>query len=432
MPTGEGEVIRVVGGLPIRGEVAIGGAKNSVLKLMAASIMAPGEYVIDNVPLISDVDVMSEVLETLGASTSRDGHTVRIDTVGVDSFQTPYKLVAKMRASISVLGPLISRFRRAKVAMPGGRRIGARKLDMHIAALEALGVDFDSAHGDINATVPGTLHGAEVTLDFPSVGATENLIMAAVTAEGTTVIENAAREPEICDLANFLNKMGARITGVGTPIVTIEGVSELHPASHVVVGDRIEAGTFLVAGALGGGPLTVSGVDPDNLRRATAVLRRMGAEVEEGESSITVKREGPICACDIQTLPHPGFPTDLQAQFMVLATIAQGRSVITENVFENRFMFASEITRMGADVRVDGHHAIIEGVEQLSGAPVQSSDLRGGAALVLAGLIADGETIVSGIDHIDRGYEDFVGKLSAVGADVSRAFACELDESIAS
>lgn len=415
------EVIRVVGGYPISGTVQIGGAKNSVLKLMAASIMAPGEFVLENVPDISDVEVMSEVLETLGARTIRDGHTLHIDTTGVDSYETPYKLVAKMRASISVLGPLISKFRRARVAMPGGCRIGARKLDMHISALEALGVEFDSAHGYINARVPNGLHGSDVTLDFPSVGATENLIMAAVTAEGTTVIENAAREPEITDLANFLNKMGAKVSGTGSPIVTIEGVRELHPAvPHKVVGDRIEAGTFLVAGALGGGPLTVTGVDPANLSRAIAVLRKMGAEVTETGDSITVVRQGPIYQCDIQTLPHPGFPTDLQAQFMVLATIAQGRSVITENVFENRFMFASEIMRMGADVRIDGHHAIIEGVEQLSGAPVQSSDLRGGAALVLAGLVADGETIVSEIEHIDRGYEDFVGKLTGIGAHVER------------
>ena len=421
MPQNPQEAIIVTGGSPISGTVKIGGAKNSVLKLMAASLMAPGAYDIVNVPMISDVEVMSEVIGTLGASVELRDHRLAIDTTNLTSYETPYKLVAKMRASISVLGPLIARFGKAKVAMPGGCRIGSRKLDMHIASLEALGVEFDSEHGYINAEVPGVLHGAEVALDFPSVGATENLMMAAVVAEGTTTIENAAREPEICDLANFLNKMGARITGMGSPVITIEGVSDLHAAArHEVVGDRIEAGTFLVAGALGGGPLTVEGVDPVNLARAIAVLRKMGVEVEEHDRAITVSRKGGFIPCDIQTLPHPGFPTDLQAQFMVMSTIAEGRSVITENVFENRFMFASEITRMGADVRVDGHHAIIEGVEQLSGAPVQSSDLRGGAALVLAGLVADGQTIVSEIEHIDRGYEDYVGKLASVGANIER------------
>lgn len=421
MPNETEEVIRVVGGSRLSGTIEVKGAKNSVLKLMAASIIAPGEYHITNVPMISDVEVMSQVIETLGAKVEFADHSLRIDTSGVSSYETPYQLVAKMRASISVLGPLIARFGKAKVAMPGGCRIGARKLDMHIAALEALGVEFDSEHGYINAVVPNGLHGSDVSLDFPSVGATENLMMAAVVAEGQTVIENAAREPEICDLANFLNEMGAHISGMGTPIIIIDGTRDLHPvAEHAVVGDRIEAGTFLVAGALCGGPLTVEGADPDNLRRALAILGRMGVDVQEDEDSITVRRDGKIKPCDIQTLPHPGFPTDLQAQFMVLAAIADGGSVITENVFENRFMFASEITRMGADIRVDGHHALIDGVEQLSGAPVQSSDLRGGAALVLAGLVADGETLVSQIQHIDRGYEDYVGKLASVGADIER------------
>lgn len=416
------ESIVVAGGYPLKGTVHIEGAKNSVLKLMAASVMAPGDYTLRNVPRISDVDVMGEVLATLGARIERDGHTLRIDTSDLTSYKTPYNLVAKMRASISVLGPLIARFGRATVAMPGGCRIGSRKLDMHIASLESLGVAFESEHGYIDARVENGLHGTDVALDFPSVGATENLMMAAVVAEGITTIENAAREPEICDLASFLNEMGAHIEGAGTPLITIEGTRDLHPTEHVVVGDRIEAGTFLVAGALGGGPLTVEGADPANLSRAIAVLRNMGAEVEEGLGSITVRHDGSFKPCDIQTLPHPGFPTDLQAQFMVLAAIAEGRSVITENVFENRFMFASEITRMGADVRVDGHHAIIEGVKRLSGAPVQSSDLRGGAALVLAGLVADGETMVGQIGHIDRGYEDYVGKLANVGARIERGF----------
>ena len=418
------EVIRVVGGSPLTGTVHVRGAKNSVLKLMAASIISPGQYRLANVPGISDVHVMKQVIETLGASVTCGEHELNIDTSNVASYETPYQLVAKMRASISVLGPLIARFGKAKVAMPGGCRIGSRKLDMHIQSLEALGVRFESAHGYIEADVPNGLHGASVSLDFPSVGATENLMMAAVAAEGRTTIENAAREPEICDLANFLNEMGAHVSGMGSPVITVEGTRSFHSVQeHSVVGDRIEAGTFLVAGALCAGPLTVTGVDPNNLRRALAVLERMGVDVHEDGDSITVFRDGPIKPCDIQTLPHPGFPTDLQAQFMVLSTIADGSSVITENVFENRFMFASEITRMGADVRVDGHHAIIEGVKQLSGAPVQSSDLRGGAALVLAGLVADGETIVYRIQHIDRGYEDYVGKLASVGANIERTVA---------
>ncbi len=418
------EVINVIGGNTITGTVQVRGAKNSVLKLMAASIIAPGKYHITNVPGISDVHVMGQVIETLGASVLNKDHELYIDTTYVSTYETPYELVAKMRASISVLGPLIARFGRAKVAMPGGCRIGSRKLDMHIQSLEALGVVFEASHGYIEANVPDGLHGANVSLDFPSVGATENLMMAAVAAQGQTTIENAAREPEICDLANFLNEMGANISGMGSPIITIEGTSELHPCEeHSVVGDRIEAGTFLVAGALCEGPLTVVGADPNNLRRALAVLAHMGVDITEDGDSITVSRTGEIKPCDIQTLPHPGFPTDLQAQFMVLSTIANGSSVITENVFENRFMFASEITRMGADVRVDGHHAIIEGVKQLSGAPVQSSDLRGGAALVLAGLAADGQTTVYQIQHIDRGYEDYVGKLASVGANIERTAA---------
>ena len=416
------EVIKVVGGNPIRGTIKIEGAKNSVLKLMAASIIAPGEYSITNVPMISDVGIMADVLRTLGAVVELGDHCARIDTTNLTSFETPYELVAKMRASISVLGLLLARFGKAKVAMPGGCRIGTRKLDMHIASLEALGVVFDSEHGYIYGVVEGGLVGNEVELAFPSVGATENLIMAAVVAKGTTIIENAAREPEICDLANFLNKMGADISGAGTPVITINGVEEMHATDHRVVGDRIEAGTYLIAGALGGGPLTVEGVDPNNLRRPLAILEKMGVRVEEGPNSITVSHEGTFKPYDIQTLPFPGFPTDLQAQFMVLSILAEGHSIITENVFENRFMFADEITRMGADVRVDGHHAVIEGVEQLSGAPVQSSDLRGGAALVLAGLVADGETTVSNIEHIDRGYEDYVGKLRSVGADIKREF----------
>lgn len=420
------ELIVVSGGNPITGTVKIGGAKNSALKLMAASVMAKGETRLDNVPLISDVEVMEEVLTTIGAKVvhgperGEDEHTVFIDTTNLTSYKTPYQLVAKMRASISILGPLITRFGKANVAMPGGCQIGARKLDMHISSLEALGVEFKMDHGYIEASTPNGIHGAEVLLDFPSVGATENLTMGSVCAEGTTVIRNAACEPEIVDLCNFLNEMGANIEGAGTPNVVIHGVKELHPTHHRTVGDRIEAGTFLVAGALSGGPVTVEGVKPEYLSMALKKLQQMGCDLLSTEDSITVERSGDILPVDIQTLPHPGFPTDLQAQFMVLASLAHGDSIITENVFENRFMFAAELSRMGADVRIDGHHALISGVDHLSGAPVNSTDLRGGAALVLAGLVADGRTVVDSIYHIDRGYEDYVGKLRGLGADVSR------------
>ena len=422
------EVILVRGNNTLAGDITVSGAKNSALKLMAASILAQGECVIRNVPRISDIDVMTEVLTCLGAEVTRNGrpgrdeHVITIDTSSLDSFTTPYELVSKMRASISVLGPLIGRFGQACVATPGGCQIGARKIDMHLRGLECLGVQFSIDHGNLNAITPDGLHGAHVTLDFPSVGATENLLMASVVAPGTTIIENAAREPEIVDLANMLIKMGARISGAGTMIITVEGVSleDLKPCDHTTVGDRIEAGTFLVGGALTGGPLTVHGVDPANLRMAIAKLRDMGCDVEEGDGYVRVSRTGALTGVDIQTLPHPGFPTDLQAQFMLLAACAQGTSVITENVFENRFMFAAELGRMGAEIVIDDHHSLVRGGRPLQGAPVSSTDLRAGAALVLAGIVAEGETCVRKIDHIDRGYEDYVGKLRSLGADVER------------
>ena len=422
------EVIIVRGNHTLKGDVRVSGAKNSALKLMAASILGQGETILHNVPLISDIELMSEVLARLGATVVREGHTLRINTADVDSCETPYELVSKMRASISVLGPLIGRFGEARVAMPGGCQIGARKIDMHLVGLEALGVAFDVDHGVLAATTPNGLRGTHVYLEFPSVGATENMLMAAVTAEGHTAIENAACEPEIEDLANMLNAMGARVSGAGTSLIEIEGVplSTLHPCEHTTVGDRIEAGTFLVGGALTGGPLTVHGIDPAFLRMAIMKLRAMGCDVETGDDWITVRREEPLSSVDIQTLPHPGFPTDLQAQFMLLAALADDVSVVTENVFENRFMFAAELMRMGADVTLDDHHAIVRGVDHLEGAPVSSTDLRAGAALVLAGIVADGETSVHHLEHIDRGYEDYVGKLASLGADIRRVSADSL------
>ncbi len=416
------DVIVVQGTHALSGEVRVYGAKNSALKLMAAAILGQGETRINNVPLISDIDIMSQVLEELGAKVSRDDHSLLIDTSAVSKWETPYNLVTKMRASISVLGPLIGRFGKAIVAMPGGCQIGARKIDMHLVGLAELGVEFRVSHGNLIATTPNGLHGASVLLNFPSVGATENMLMAAVVAEGETVIDNAAREPEIVDLCNMLNEMGAHVEGGGTPTITVQGTSldSLHPCVHTTVGDRIEAGTFLAGGALTGGPLTVRGIDPSFLRMAIIKLEAMGCTVETGEDYVTVAREGELRAVDIQTLPHPGFPTDLQAQFMLLAVCADGNSVITENVFENRFMFAAELARMGADISIDGHHALVHGNVRLQGADVSSTDLRAGAALVLAGIVAEGETRVHEVSHIDRGYENYVGKLASLGASITR------------
>lgn len=416
------EIIVVRGNRVLSGEVSVSGAKNSALKLMAAAILGQGTSIIHNIPKISDIEIMAEVLECLGVSVKRNDHTLHIDTSSIDNYETPYELVAKMRASISTLGPLIGRFGRARAAMPGGCQIGARKIDIHLQGLQTLGVEFEMDHGYLNAETPHGLNGAFVSLGFPSVGATENTLMAAVVAKGKTTIENAACEPEIVDLANILNKMGARITGAGTSLIEIEGVplESMHPCEHTTVGDRIEAGTLLVGGALMGGPLTVTDIDPSFLRMALVKLEAMGCIVERGDQSVTVSRTEPLRATEIQTLPHPGFPTDLQAQFMLLAAVAEGNSIITENIFENRFMFAAELMRMGANITIEGHHALISGVPALQGAPVSCTDLRAGAALVLAGIFAEGETQVHDIEHIDRGYEDYVKKLQSLGADVSR------------
>lgn len=415
------DVIQVEGGYPVTGTVTVEGAKNSALKLMAATLMASGVTTLTNVPNIADVHVMGKVLKNLGAKIEVvDEHVLKIDTTGVDSWETPYDLVVQMRASTAVLGPLLSRFGKAVVAMPGGCNIGARKIDMHILGLEALGVEFKIDHGNIHASTPNGINGETVTLAFASVGATENLMMASVFAKGTTVIDNAAREPEIVDLANMLNEMGAHIKGAGSPVIEIEGVSELHPVTHAVVGDRIEAGTFLAIGGLCGEPVTVRGFDPKHLGLVLKKYEQMGISIERGERECTAWRERSLRPTDIQTLPFPGFPTDMQAQSMCLLAMAEGSCIITENVFESRVMFASELQRMGANIVIEGHHAIVHGVPAFSGTQVKSPDLRGGAALVMAGLVADGLTTVSAIHHIDRGYEGFVEKLCSLGAHAQR------------
>ncbi len=416
------EVIEVEGGHHIEGSVLVEGAKNSALKLMAATIMAPGVTTLTNVPNIADVHVMGKVLKELGATIDvLDEHTLAIDTSQVSKWETPYSLVSQMRASTAVMGPLISRFGKAVVAMPGGCNIGARKIDMHMLGLEAIGVHFSVDHGNIHASTPNGLAGSTVMLSFASVGATENLMMASVFAQGTTVIDNAAREPEIVDLAAMLNEMGAQIRGAGTPVIEIEGVTELHPVTHRVVGDRIEAGTFIAIGAITGGPVHVGGFDPEHLGLVLRKYEKMGISIAYDGNGVTVSRADDLLPIDIQTLPFPGFPTDMQAQTMVLLALAKGSSMITENVFENRFMFASELQRMGANITIEGHHAIVRGVAGFSGAEVQASDLRAGAALVMAGLVADGTTVVSNIRHIDRGYERFVEKLQGLGAKTVRA-----------
>lgn len=411
------DVIKVEGGTTLSGTVSVEGAKNSALKLMAATIMTPGVFRLARMPDISDVRLMGRVLETLGATIAHGDHEVTIDTTGVDRWTTPYELVSKMRASITVLGPLLVRFGHAVVAMPGGCNIGARSIDQHLYGLERLGVTIRNDHGNIHAEVPsGGMVGTMVTLDFPSVGATENVMMASVGARGTTIIENAAREPEIVDLANMLCSMGADITGQGTPIIEVHGGNDLHPCDHETVGDRIEAGTFLVAGALCGENLTVTGFNPQHLDIPLRKMAMMGVSVDRHPNGVTVSRASHLVPTDVQTLPFPGFPTDMQAQFMTLECMADGTSYITENVFENRFMLVAELARMGADIHVEDRHALVHGPVRLSGAPVQAPDLRGGAALVLAGLVADGVTSVSRTHHIARGYERLTEKLCAVGA----------------
>jgi len=410
----------VTGGPRLSGEVAIGGAKNSALKVMAAALLAEGSTEVHNVPDIADCRTMAEVLERLGARVERRDHALTIDASGPLLMETPYELVRRMRASILVLGPLLARTGRARVAMPGGCNIGRRKIDLHVRGLERMGAEFSYDHGYLVAEASGRLRGTIVSLDFPSVGATENLLMAAVAAAGTTVIENAAREPEIQDLAAFLTSMGARIAGVGTPTIEVEGVDAFRPTSHSVIPDRIEAGTFAIAACLTRGDVLLRGARADHLDLVLAKLDEVGARVAAEEAGVRVAMDGHPRSADLVTLPYPGFATDLQPPIMAMLATAEGTSIITENVFESRFMFVDELNRMGADIRTEGHHAVVRGVDRLSSAPVRALDLRAGAALILAALGADGVTEIFDVDHVDRGYEDIDAKLSALGAEVSR------------
>ncbi len=413
----------VRGGHRLAGQVTVAGAKNSALKLMAASLLASGTSILHNVPDIQDVSTMREVLEYLGAVVQFDGGRMTIDTRAVQSHVAPYDLVQKMRASIQIMGPLVARFGHARVAMPGGCNLGPRKIDIHLRGLADMGGVVRADHGFVEVTAP-QLYAVDMILDYPSVGATENLLMAAVMAEGTTTLENAAREPEIVDLCKFLVSMGADISGAGSPTVRVNGVAEMYPAEHTVLGDRIEAGTFLIMGAVTGGDVEVTGISPHVLDLFLSKLRGIGVQIQENTRSIRATGDPErYSAVDVATLPYPGFPTDLQAQMMVLLSIAKGVSVLTENVFENRFGFVDELIRLGADIRVDGNHAVISGGRALTGAIVRCPDLRAGAALVTAGLLAEGCTELREVQHIDRGYEQLEEKLKALGADVERVTA---------
>jgi UDP-N-acetylglucosamine 1-carboxyvinyltransferase len=409
----------VAGGARLAGEVTVTGAKNSVLKLMAASLLAEGRTHLTAVPDIMDVSIMSEVLRRLGCTVTRGAGTVTIDVPAELGHEADYDLVRRMRASIAVLGPLVARCGEAKVALPGGDAIGSRGLDFHMAGLIKLGASVESEHGYLIATAP-RLTGAQIWLDFPSVGATENLLMACVLAKGTTTIDNAAREPEIVDLCEFLVAMGAGIEGIGTSTLVVEGVERLHPAEHATLPDRIVAGTWAYAAALTRGDVYVRGGRTDHLEMPLDKLSMAGARISSDLDGFRVTMEGRPKSVDIVTLPYPGFPTDLQPMVLALNAVADGTAMVTENVFEARWMFVNELARLGADVRTDGHHAIVRGRERLSGAPVRATDIRAGAALVLAGLVADGTTTVADVQHVDRGYQQFVEDLRRLGAGIDR------------
>jgi len=409
----------VTGGARLAGTVQVAGAKNSVLKLMAAALMAEGTTVITNCPEILDVPLMADVLRGLGCDVETGGESVSITTPAELSFHADFPAVGRLRASVCVLGPLMGRCRQARVALPGGDAIGSRPLDMHQSGLRALGADMGIEHGRVVGRAD-KLRGAWIGLDFPSVGATENILMAASLAEGTTVIDNAAREPEIIDLAVMLGQMGARIEGAGTATITIDGVDRLHPTRHRTVGDRVVGGTWAYAAAITRGSVRVEGVEPVYLTAPLERLIRAGALVEPEDDAVTVTMPERPKAVDFITMPYPGFPTDLQPMALALAAVADGNSLITENVFEARFRFVDELIRMGADARTDGHHAAIRGREQLSSAPVWSTDIRAGAGLVLAGLAAEGVTEVHEVMHIDRGYPHFVENLQKLGGQIQR------------
>src|SRR4051795_4952017 len=415
------DVIRVKGGARLAGDVNVGGAKNSALKLMAVALLAQGRSVVENVPRITDIAIMAEVLRRLGCQVALHGGEATIDVPAEPGSEADYDLVRRLRASICVLGPLLARRRYVRVAHPGGDAIGSPGPDMHVAGLARMGAQISGEHGFVIASAPGGLHGGKIWLDFPSVGATENLLMAAVLAKGVTEIDNAAREPEIVDICDMLTAMGAQITGAGTSTLTIEGVDALKPVRHTTVGDRIVGGTWAFGAAMTRGDVTVHGVQPAFLEIALDKLVSAGAVVEPGDNHFRVRMDDRPKVVDIVTLPFPGFATDLLPMAIGLAAVSAGSSLITENIFDGRFMFVNEMVRLGADIRPDGHHAGVRGRDRLPGAPVRATDIRAGAGLVIAGLCADGVTEVGEVHHIDRGYPDFVTDLAKLGVEVERA-----------
>lgn len=415
------DVIRVKGGARLTGDVNVGGAKNSALKLMAVALLAEGRSVVSNVPRITDIAIMAEVLRRLGCDVSLDAGEATIDVPAEPGSDADYDLVRRLRASICVLGPLLARRHYARVALPGGDMIGSRGLDMHVSGLARMGAEISGEHGFVIASAPGGLRGTKIWLDFPSVGATENLLMAAVLANGVTEIDNAAREPEIVDICEMLTAMGARIQGAGTSTLEVEGVDGLKPVRHTTVGDRIVGGTWAFGTAMTRGDVTVHGVRPEFLDIALDKLVAAGAAIEPGDGQFRVRMEDRPRSVDIVTLPFPGFATDLLPMAIGLAAVSSGSSLITENIFDGRFMFVNEMVRLGADIRTDGHHAVVRGRERLSGAPVRATDIRAGAGLVIAGLCADGVTEVGAVHHIDRGYPNFVEDLAKLGVEVERA-----------
>lgn len=414
------EKLIISGGNRLQGTVRINGAKNSALSIMAATLLTKDVCILRNVPRLTDVDIMAAVIRKLGVKVEWKGdNTLYIDSDNFNNCEAPYELVKMMRASILVMGPLLARLKRAKISLPGGCAIGARPVDYHIKGFEALGAQVEVEKGYIEAKV-NKLKGDDIYLDFPSLGATENIMMAACLAEGITKIENAAKDPEVVELGRLLNKMGAKVKGLGTDLIKIEGVKELHGIDYTIIPDRIEAGTYMIAAAITGGDVLIEKADPLLLKPLIVKLEEAGVQIKLKKNLIKVIGSNRVKAVDIKTLPFPGFPTDMQPQFMALSCVAKGTSVITETVFENRFVHTGDLIRMGADIKVEGHSTIVKGVKKLSAAPVMASDLRGGAALVLAGLVAEGTTELSRIYHLDRGYVKLEEKLTSLGADIKR------------
>lgn len=419
------EKIIVRGGHQLNGTVRVEGAKNAVLPVIAASLIASeGKSIITEVPVLDDVYTINEVLRNMNVNVNfdPDKNTVEIDASNDLTTEAPFEYVRKMRASVLVLGPLLARYGHAKVAMPGGCAIGSRPIDLHLKGFEAMGAEIHVGNGFVEAKVDGRLKGAKIYLDMPSVGATENIIMAAALADGTTILENCAKEPEIVDLVNYLNKMGAKIVGAGTETIRITGVEKLHGANHSIIPDRIEAGTFMVAAAITGGNVLIENAEADHLRSVISKLEEMNVTVKEENRGLRVigPKDGKLKATDIKTLPYPGFPTDMQSQLMALMLQAKGTSVITETVFENRFMHVEEFRRMNAKMKIEGRSVIIEGPSELQGAEVAATDLRAAAALILAGLVSEGYTRITELKHLDRGYVDLAGKLASLGANIER------------